>query len=85
MWCPLEAVPLRLAVVAAPTRHRREGEVVHLRKLTAKMQKEKHGASAAMVKLEVDLRDAVRELRHQNRARMLSRRMQRAVSLYVTF
>ena len=55
-------------------------EVVHLRQLTAKMQKEKHEASAAMVKLEVDLRDAVRELRHQNFARMLSRRLQRAVS-----
>ena len=38
-------------------------EVVRLRQLTAHMQKEKHEASAARVKLELDLRDAVRELR----------------------
>ena len=38
-------------------------EVVHLRQLTAQIQKEKHEASAARVKLELDLRDAVRELR----------------------
>ena len=36
-------------------------EVVHLRQLTAQIQKEKHEASAAMVKLELDIRDAVRE------------------------
>ena len=38
-------------------------EVVHLRQLTAQLQKEKHEASAARVKLELDLRDAVWELR----------------------
>ena len=38
-------------------------EVVHLRQLTAQIKKEKHEASAARVKLELDLRDAVWELR----------------------
>ena len=38
-------------------------EVVHLRQLKAQLQKEKHEASAARVKLELDLRDAVWELR----------------------
>ena len=38
-------------------------EVVHFRQLRAEMQKEKLEASAAMVKLELDLRDAVWELR----------------------
>ena len=52
-------------------------EVVHLRQLTAQIQKEKHEASAAMVKLELDIRDAVRERDcvNQNRARMLWRRI----------
>ena len=52
-------------------------EVVHLRQLTAQIQKEKHDAGAAMVKLELDIRDAVRERDcvNQNRARMLWRRI----------
>ena len=52
-------------------------EVVHLRQLTAQIQKDKHEASAAMVKLELDIRDAVRERDcvNQNRARMLWRRI----------
>ena len=37
-------------------------EVVHLRQLTAQIKKEKHEASAARVKLELDIRGAVREL-----------------------
>ena len=37
-------------------------EVVHLRQLTAQIKKEKHEASAARVKLELDIRGALREL-----------------------
>ena len=36
-------------------------EVVHLRQLTAQIQKEKHEASAAMVKLKLEQRHVVRE------------------------
>jgi len=49
-------------------------EVVHLRRELAKMQKEKLEASAAMVKLTLEHRDVVRELRQsQSRAGALER------------
>ena len=58
-------------------------EVVHLRRLTAQIQKEKHEASAARVKLELDIRGAVRELRQsQSRADALETECSARLSLY---
>ena len=58
-------------------------EVVHLGQLTAQIQKEKHEASAAMVKLELDIRDAVRELRQsKSRADALETDFSARLSLY---
>ena len=58
-------------------------EVLHLRQLTAQIQKEKHEASAARVKLELDMRGAVRELRQSNsRADALETECSARLSLY---
>ena len=58
-------------------------EVVHLRQLTVQIQKEKHEASAARVKLELDIRGAVRELRQsKSRADALETECSARLSLY---
>ena len=58
-------------------------EVVHLRQLTAQIKKEKHEASAARVKLELDIRGAVRELRQsKSRADALETECSARLSLY---
>ena len=58
-------------------------EVVHLGQLTAQIQKEKHEASAARVKLELDIRGAVRELRQsKSRANALETDCSARLSLY---
>ena len=58
-------------------------EVVHLGQLTAQIQKEKHEASAARVKLELDIRGAGRELRQsQSRADALETECSARLSQY---